>query len=235
MRVLLTRAVEDSTRTRATLEDLGHRVLVSPVIATETTGAAWPGGIVDAVLATSGKAFVATTAGGPMPEARRLVPLWLVGKRTEEAARAADFRGPAYVAPNAVALAFELGKRRAGKRVVYLAGRNRKADIETALSVMDQPIDVIEVYEAVAARGLDTRVAEAISEDTVDAVLHFSRRSATLFVDLARAVDLDDRVVHVCLSADVAEPLADEGWKTIVAAEPLETSLIARLSDLQST
>ena len=235
MRVLLTRAVEDAARTRAILEGLGHRVLVSPVIVTAATGAAWPSGVVDAVLATSGKAFIATTEGGPMPEARRLVPLWLVGQRTEKAARAAGFLGPAYVAPNAVSLAFELSKRRSRNRVVYLAGRNRKPDIETALSVMDQAIDVIEVYEAIAAHRLEDHVAKAIAEDTVDAVLHFSRRSATLFADLVLTANLKVRTLHFCLSADVAEALASKGLTTSVAAEPNEASLIATLSAFDAT
>ena len=227
--VLLTRAVEDAARTRAILEGLGHRVLVSPVIATEATGASWPGGVVDAVLATSGKAFVAITDGGPMPEARRLMPLWLVGQRTEEAARAAGFLGQAYVAPNAVALAFELGKRRARNRVVYLAGRNRKPDIETALSVLDQAVDVVEVYEAVAAHRLEDYVAKAIADNTVDAVLHYSRRSATLFADLVLTTEVDARTLHVCLSADVAAALAGEGWHTRVEKTILRVDVLVAL------
>ena len=231
MRVLLTRAAEDAARTRVTLEDLGHRVLVSPVINVEATGAGWPGGVVDAVLATSGQAFVVIAEGwGPTREARRLLPLWLVGQRTEEAARARGFGGGACVAPNAVSLAFEMGKRRGRDRVVYLAGRERKPDIETALSVTEQAVEVVEVYEARAAERLEDQAAAALAGNTIDAVLHFSRRSASLFIDLARRAGLAAPALHVCLSQDVAVPLAEAGWPARVAAVPTEASLIAALA-----
>ena len=69
MRVLLTRAVEDAARTRAALEVLGHSVLVSPVITIDTLSSAWPQGVVDAILATSGHAFTKLAAGaGPSAE-----------------------------------------------------------------------------------------------------------------------------------------------------------------------
>ncbi len=231
MRVLLTRAADDAARTRATLERLGHRVLVSPVIAIEATGAAWPAGVVDAVLATSGQAFVAISEGwGPTPEARRLVSLWLVGQRTADAARDRGFGGEAHVASNAVSLAFDMGKRRTSGRVVYLAGRDRKPDIETALSVTDQTVEVVETYQASPVAQLGEQAADGLAGGTLDAVLHFSRRSATLFVELLRTNALTGAsTVHVCMSDDVAEPFADIGWPVRVAVEPTETSLLAAL------
>lgn len=236
VRVLLTRAAEDAARTRAALENLGHRVLVSSVISVEVIGAAWPNGIVDALLATSGKAFSAVDKDwGPKTEARRLIPLWLVGQRTQEAARAAGFLGPTYVAPNAVALAFEMGKRQTRDRVVYLAGRNRKPDIETALRVMDQVIDVIEVYEAVAAQSFDRHAAQAITDDKIDAVLHFSRRSALLFANLALSTKPMPKTLHICLSANVASPLDNKLWRTRIAAEPNEKSMIDALTEAEAT
>lgn len=236
MRVLLTRAAADAARTRAILEGLGHRVLVSPVIAIEATGASWPGGVVDALLATSGQAFAAIAEDwGPTLEARRLVPLWLVGQRTEETARARGFLGASYTAPHAVALAFEMGKRTDLGRVVYLAGRDRKPDIETALNVTDQPIEVIETYEAMAANHLDGAAETAFRDGRVDAVLHFSRRSAALFSDLVTRAAIEPSAVHICLSHDVAAPLIELGWPTQVAAEPTETSLIASLAAMDAT
>lgn len=229
--MLLTRAADDAARTRATLESLGHRVLVSPVIAVESTGAAWPGGVVDAVLATSGQPFVAIPDDwGPTPEARRLVPMWLVGQRTADVARARGFAGEAHVAANAVSLAFEMGKRRGRGRVVYLAGRDRKPDIETALSVTDQVVEVVEVYEARPMGRLEHQVATALANNTLDAVLHFSRRSATLFSDLVREAGLTTRTLHLCLSEDVASALGHTGWLVRVAGEPTEASLIAALA-----
>ena len=231
MRVLLTRAAGDAARTRATLEGLGHRVLVSPVIAVEATGAAWPDGVVDAVLATSGQAFVTIPADwGPTPEARRLMPMWLVGQRTADVARERGFAGEARVAANAVSLAFEMGKHRGQGRVIYLAGRDRKPDIETALSITDQVVEIVEVYAAKPVKGLEDQAATALANDTLDAVLHFSRRSATLFANLVQEAHIRAKPIHVCLSEDVASPLADAGWSVRVAPEPTEASLISTLA-----
>lgn len=227
MRVLLTRAAEDSARTRATLESLGHRVLVSPVIAIEPLAAPWPGGMVDGILATSGQAFVAAADDwGPAPEARRLVSLWLVGARTHETARQRGFLGAAFVAPNAISLAFEMNKRLGKQRIVYLAGRDRKPDIETALAVTEQPVEVVEIYEAKAVSALTAQASDQLATGLIDAALHFSRRSATLLVELTAASKLAAPKHNCCLSEDVADPLREAGWTVHVATEPTEQSLL---------
>lgn len=236
MRVLLTRAAEDAARTRATLEALGHRVLISPVISIEATGVDWPGGVVDGLLATSAQAFATMSKDwGPKPEARRLLPLWLVGHRTKQAARDRNFAGPTIVASNAVALAYEMGKRCAHQNLIYLAGRHRKLDIETALSVATQKVEVLEVYEAANAVKLDDYATKALANNTLDAVMHFSRRSAEIFLELARRTAIETRALQLCLSEDVAVPLAKAGWPVRIAAEPSEASLIATIQGFVPT
>ena len=156
--------------------------------------------------------------------------MWLVGRRTEEAARRRGFLGSAYVAPNAVSLAFEMGKRRGPGRIVYIAGRDRKPDIEMALTVTEQRVDVVEVYEARSVDRLEERAAAALADGSLDAVLHFSRRSAELFAHLVQRDSLSADTHHLCLSEDVAEPLKNAGWPVRTAAEPTELSLIAALA-----
>lgn len=233
MRLLLTRAAEDAARTRAKLEASGHAVLVSPVLEIIGTGAAWPQGVVDALLATSGHAFaVWRDAGSPAVEARRLMPLFLVGARTAEVAREHGFLGAAVVMANATALALGLEQLAHGpKRVVYLAGRERKPDIEKALDVVGHSTEILEVYEARAATAISPETADALRAKKLDGVLHFSRRSAMLFRELAQSQGLDiDPVTHFCLSEDVAAPLREDGRATIKIAEaPNEAALLARL------
>lgn len=233
MRVLLTRAVDDAARTRSTLEGFGHRVFVSPVIEIVPLAADWPGGIVDGILATSGQAFVAAADyWGPSPEARRLVPLWLVGTRTRDVALQRGFLGATFVAQNTVALVFEMNKRLGRQRVIYLAGRDRKPDIETALAVTEQPAQVVEIYEARPASELTAHVRSLLASRSIEAALHFSRRSAALFQSLVAASDLPPPARNVCLSDDVATPLRNAGWPTQVAREPTEQSLFASLAEI---
>ena len=85
------------------------------------------------------------------------------------------------------------------------------------------------VYRAVAATSLPPAVAVALSGG-IDGVLHFSRRSAEAYVDAARAAGYSQRAapVHFCLSAPIAEPLAQAGAADIrVAERPNEAVLLA--------
>ena len=103
MLVLLTRALENSKRTSVELAREGHEAVLSPVLEMEPTGALWPAGVIDGIMATSARAFDLLTAAPdwPLPEARRLLPLLLVGERTRDAARERGFEGPALIAPDA--------------------------------------------------------------------------------------------------------------------------------------
>jgi hypothetical protein len=79
--------------------------VLSPVLDMVPTEATWPAGIIDGVIATSARAFelLSATPDWPLPEARRLLPLFLVGERTL-AARDRGFEGPAVIAPDANSL-----------------------------------------------------------------------------------------------------------------------------------
>ena len=234
MRFLLTRAAEDSARLRTKLEALGHTALVSPVIEIVAAEATWPSGVVDAVLATSGHAFsVADDMVYPCPEARRLMPLLLVGTRTEERARQRGFGGEAVVEPNATLLAVRIGDLvRRPRRIVYLAGRDRKPDIELALRITGHKVEVLEIYEARATKALTTPAVNALRTGHIDGVLHFSRRSAALFATLAAKAGADIRAVrHLCLSDDAAAPLKEAACPVEIAEAPNEAALLSRMEE----
>ena len=218
------------------MEELGYTVLVSPVIAIEAIEAAWPAGTVDAVLATSSQAFRAMPSGwGPQPTVRRVMPLWLVGRRTMDAARERNFLGATHIFANAVGLAMDLKAGNLRGRTVYLAGHDRKPDIETALDVMEQNVELIEMYKAQACEALDPQTVRALAAESVDAALHFSRRSAELFQALVAAANVSPPRTNYCLSADTAAPLSGAGWTTRVSRDPTEDSLVAALAAAEPT
>lgn len=229
MRLLLTRAADDAARTREKLEAMGHQVIVSPVIEIVGTDTSWPLGVVDAVVATSAHAFL-EPPDGLSPETRRLLPLYLVGNRTAAAARASGFLGASTVAKTAAALAREIGElAHRPRRLVYLAGHDRKSDLEAAFADMDQSVDVVEVYAARPVAMPNQEALKALHGNAVDGVLHFSRRSASLLVDATKKAGLDiGRPTHFCLSEDVAAPLRDAGCPAIeVALKPHEADLLS--------
>ncbi len=230
MHLLLTRATEDAARTGAALVEAGHRVSVSPVIAIVGTGAGRPPGVVDALLATSAHAF-AYLDGWPTPEARRLMPLMLVGRRTAEVARTHGFVGRSVVAATATDLAVAIPDAIPNlPRLVYVAGRDRKPDLENALAILGRTPEVVEAYEARPTASLEPGVVEALRAGRIEGAPHFSRRGATLFIDLARRDDVDvTRLAHFCLSEDVAIPLREAGCARVVVADAPNESALLRL------
>ena len=232
MRLLVTRAAIEASRTRAALEAHGHIVIVSPLTEIVGTGAVWPGGIVDALVATSAQAF--TNPPGMSDEQRATLPLFVVGQRTLDAARGGRHAGPATCAADVAELVALLGAASGPPmRFVYWAGRDRKPDLEAALAEQGHRLDVVEAYVARATAGLNSDAVAALRAGTIDAVLHFSRRGATLFLEACRAATLDVQASpHLCLSADVALPLREAGCQGVKTAKaPNEAALFSLLDE----
>ncbi|HUI22162.1 MAG TPA: uroporphyrinogen-III synthase [Methylocella sp.] len=237
MLVLLTRALEESKRTSAALLREGHEAVVSPVLEMEPTGAIWPTGVADGIIATSARAFELLSAAPdwPLPEARRLMPLFLVGERTRDAARERGFEGPPLIASDAKSLASEIAARFASpSRLVYLAGRDRKRDLEESVAAAGHAIDPIEVYAAQPAESLSDTVLALAERGEIGVVLHYSRRSTEIFLKLARNTGFDtSRVNHLCISHDAAVPLLDAGIHgVLIAKTPDEQAMFDLLNAL---
>jgi len=237
MLVLLTRALDESNRAAARLACEGHDAVLSPVLDMVPTGAIWPAGVIDGVIATSARAFelLSATPDWPLPEARRLLPLLLVGERTREAARERGFDGPPLIGPDAKTLARAIASRFATPcRFVYLAGRDRKPDLEDSLAEMGHAIELIQVYAAQPAESLTEAALALARKGEIDVVLHYSRRSTDVFLGLARSAGLDlSRINHVCISHDAAAPLLAAGiHEVLIAKTPDEQAMFAIVNAL---
>jgi uroporphyrinogen-III synthase len=229
MLVLLTRPWDAAIRSAEKLAAMGHTPVLSPVIETVPSGALWPQGVIDAVVATSARAFQCLNLAPewPLPEARRLFPLFLVGAKTAEAGRACGFEGPTWITLDVTALCAVIGDElEAPIRALYLAGRHRKSDLETCCADAGLALEVVETYAAQAAACLSDEAMQFVAGG-IGAVLHFSRRSAEIFLALAVNADLDPSpLIHVAISEDAAVPLAALP-KVVVAAEPSEEAILA--------
>ena len=231
MRLLLTRPVQEAQASAARLRQLGHKAVVCPVTAIVVLEPALPNRTIDGILATSAKAFCAAVAKAALtrwPEA----PGFFVGSKTHHSARTAGFAvgRPAHVAIDAATLVHNL-RLPAPASFVYLAGRDRKPDLEGALQAEGHRVAVVETYFAQAVAALDTESLAALQAGAIDGVLHYSRRSAEIFLRLARQERLDRTVRamrHFCLSVDVAGVLRDFGAKRVeISATPDEDGLLA--------
>ena len=177
----------------------GHEAVLSPVAVIAPTGANWPRGTIDVLVATSARAFEAlqTAPEFPTPETKRLLPLFLVGEKTLEAARSAGFTGPALAAAEVKELASKLiAHLRSYNTALYLVGRERKPDLENTCVSAGFKLTLLETYAAEAAAWLNDEALAALDADAVDAVLHYSRRSAALFLELLEAAGFDPAVLR---------------------------------------
>lgn len=225
MKILVVRAVEDARRTAAKLKALGHAPIISPALRIRTIPIAMPAGAFDATIATSAHAFDA-----PIPAPLKDIPLYVVGARTAELARKPGWAAPVTSAPDAATLAADLARALPhGARALYLAGRDRKDVLERALADAIE-LTVVECYAAEPAIALSDEARAGLAADEIDSVLHYSRRSASIFLALATQAGLDLRALttrHIAISADVAAPLHDLALPVIVAATPDEDAMLA--------
>lgn len=236
-RVLLTRARDDAERTAEKLRRMGVAPVISPVIEIAATGAKIPDAAFDAALATSARAIA--YAGNDLSKLASL-PFYVVGARTKRAAEAHGLQVAAS-APDVAALVSRLRKafaplpvgEGAAARFLYLAGRDRRDELEAFLREGGHDVSTIEVYEARAARALTDAAIATLKSDEDAVVLHYSARSAKIFLELANAAPLSLRhagALHLALSEDVARSLRDAGCANVrVAAEPNEDSLLQLL------
>jgi uroporphyrinogen-III synthase len=228
-RVLLTRANKDGERSAEKLRQLGFRPLLSPALEVVATGAAIPRGSFDALLATSAKAL--EHASEELSELHDL-PLHAVGARTAQTAERCGLRADV-VAANARALLPLLRERyERPTRFLYFAGRDRRDELEKTLRAAGHSVALVETYETRPARALTEEAAAELRNGGVGAVLHYSKRSAEIFLDLARASGLIEKlrgVTHLALSPEVAAPLSRAGLARVLVAEKPDEEHLLRL------
>jgi len=237
MRIAVTRPQADSERTATVLRARGHDVLVTPLMQVEPVAAdireTWA-----AVIITSANAPGAIAAH-PARNALIKLPLFAVGQRSADAARQAGFADVITAGGDVRDLVRLIVARRADAvgPLLYLAGEDRAADLIGELTAHGIAAEMKVVYRAVTAPFPPALVA-ALKTGEIDAVLHFSKRSADNYLTGARQAGISRQALavrQVCLSAQIADSLAGAGAGHIaVAKRPDEAALIAALEAAQA-
>lgn len=231
MRVIVMRPAEAAIRTQKRLARLGHQVIAGPLMVYAQTGEAAPVGPFEAMLATSAQAF----AGLVQTEILQNLPLYVVGKRTAQAAREAGLPAPEYVAPDAGALSDIVRARlRPPARLLYLAGLDRKPELEESLAAAGFEIAAWVVYDAQPVPVLTQEITAALRAGRVEAALHYSKRSAEIFCQAVAQAGLGEaakRLRHVAISQDCAEGLAALNATDVrISDAPNEAAMAALLA-----
>jgi uroporphyrinogen-III synthase len=232
MRVLITRPQPDGERTAAAVRAKGHDVLLAPLMKVKPVEADITGDW-SAVIVTSANALRALTPAQLAPLRTR--PLFAVAERSALDAREAGFTDVRSANGDAADLIRLIVERYARQKAphLYLAGEDRASDVEGTLRAHGIPVHTFVVYRNITT-GYPPELVRALDAGTLDAVLHFSRRSSENFLAGGKDAGVLPRAValrHICISVPVAEPLAAAGAVEIaVARRPDEAAMLALLT-----
>ncbi|MGY3607749.1 MULTISPECIES: uroporphyrinogen-III synthase [unclassified Bradyrhizobium] len=239
MAVLVTRPQGDGEATADSLRSLGFEVLLAPVLRFEVLPFQEDDAAdYDAVIVTSANAL---RAAAPQLAGHALLrlPLFAVGEHTAAAAREAGFGEVASADGDATALYELVRAHRKAKKLkkaatlLYLAGADLSRDLAGELGEAGFTVITRTTYRMSPVAGLPRPVCDAFMAGGIEAVLHYSRRSARAFLDAARAEGLEISALalpHCCISAAVAAVLREAGATQVVtAASPDENALFETL------
>jgi uroporphyrinogen-III synthase len=239
MAVLVTRPSPDDETTAAALRARGVAVLRAPMLRFE------PVAFHDdedtrygAVIVTSANALrgIEPHLGG----SRLLkLPLFAVGEHTAAAARRVGFEmvisasGDAGHLRDLMVASVKAKELKKASTLLYLAGADLARDLAGELGERGFSVVTHTTYRMVPLSTLPRETCEAFANNQVEAVLHYSRRSARAFLDAARAGGVEISALAIpqcCISAAVASVLRDAGaMQVTVAASPDENALFEAL------
>jgi len=227
MAVLVTRPHPDDEATASALAARGFEVLRAPMLRFE------PVPFHDDADARYGAVIVtsANALRGIAPhlaDSRLLkLPLFAVGEHTASAARSAGFgeviaaKGDAGVLRDLVLAGVKSKQLKKASTLLYLAGADLARDLAGELGEKGFTVVTHTTYRMVPVASLPREICDAFVANQVEAVLHYSRRSARAFLDAARAGGVEISALALpqcCISAAVASILRDAGATQVTAA-----------------
>lgn len=239
MAVLVTRPHPDDVTTAEALRKRGFGVLRAPLLRFEPlpfqddTDAAY-----GAVVVTSANALRAIA---PQLVGHRLLklPLLAVGENTAAAAHEAGFgevtasKGDAGALRDLVVARAKSRQLKKSSPILYLAGADLARDLAGELGASGFTVVTQTTYRMAPVPSLPREVCDAFVADEIEAVLHYSQRSARAFLEAAREGGVEISALALpqcCISPSVAAVLRDAGASQVsAAAAPDENSLFDAL------
>jgi uroporphyrinogen-III synthase len=227
MAVLVTRPHPDDEATAGALRARGFEVLRAPMLRFAAVPFQDDVDVrYDAVIVTSANALRAIE---PQLAGSRLLelPLFAVGDHTASAARGAGFgqviaaKGDAAALRDLVLAGVKSKHLKRGSTLLYLAGADLARDLAGELGEKGFTVVTHTTYRMIPVSSLPREVCDAFVANEVEAVLHYSRRSARAFLDAARTGGVEISALALpqyCISSAVASILRDAGAAQVTAA-----------------
>ncbi|MEM7123570.1 MAG: uroporphyrinogen-III synthase [Pseudomonadota bacterium] len=229
MRLLVTRPEADARAFAERLAERGVESVIAPVMTVVFDDHLDVG--LDGV-----QAVLLTSANGARALARcterRDLSVVAVGPATAEEARELGFGSVATAGGDVeklADLAIERLRPAAGP-LLHVAGSVTAGDLAGRLKTAGFAVERAVAYRAQVFASLPAAAHEALTHDAVQGAVFFSPRTVAVFVKLARAAGVEDRLQGLqafCLSQAVAEASQSAAWREVlVAAQPDGGALI---------
>jgi uroporphyrinogen-III synthase len=232
MQALITRPVEDAASLAAAVSARGLVPLIEPLLQIRPLpGAALDLAGVQAVLFTSANGARAFAEATP----RRDLRIFAVGDQTAETARRVGFTEIASAGGDVADLAALVEARLAPAEgaLLHAAGSVTAGDLAGRLGAAGFTLRRAVLYAAEPVSALSAATQAALRDGAVGLAFFFSPRTASSFVNLAKAASLGaacGSITAFCLSQAVATVLAPLGWRDCrIADAPRQTELLAAL------
>jgi uroporphyrinogen-III synthase len=242
MAVLVTRPHPDNEATARALRERGFKVVLAPMLRFEQVP-------LDEAIDTDLAGVIVTSANALRAVEGELaaqlapllaLPLVAVGKHTADEARRLGFAKVTSADGDAAKLRARVRKEFKGKeklkdatKLLYLAGADLSRDLAGELGADGFEVITRTTYRMIALSALSRETREAFAANEVEAVLHYSQRSARAFLEAARADGVEISALAVpqcCISANVAAILHEAGAVQVLsAASPDENALFGAL------
>jgi uroporphyrinogen-III synthase len=229
-RVLITRPEPGASRTAKRLEEAGFEAVLLPLTVLKRLSFDLPAAPFDALMLTSAQALEHADLD-MLPR----IPVYAVGGTTAASAEKAGFVN-IVTAGGSVASIADLVRRSAkpAARLLYLCGKVRRPELETALLDAGFQVTAVETYDAAPAVYADDELAARLGDAPVAAVALMSAQAAEHFAGLARNKRFErlfKRSGIVCFSDRIAEALGRARFFAVsVTEEASEDALLEHLS-----
>jgi uroporphyrinogen-III synthase len=239
MAILVTRPHPDDETTAAGLRARGFEVLLAPMLRFEPAvfhdDADAHYGAVIVTSANALRGIESQLKGSPLLK----LPLFAVGEHTAEAARRIGFeqvipaKGDAASLRDLVAASVKAKALKKTSPLLYLAGADLARDLAGELGERGFTVVTQTTYRMMPLSSLPRETRDAFAANQIEAVLHYSRRSARAFLESVRAAGVEISALSVpqcCISSGVASVIRDAGATRVMAAvSPDENALFAAL------
>lgn len=233
MRVLVTRPQPGADRTAAQLTALGFEPVLLPLTQAVALPQDVPEFRPDRVVATSPQAFHHLSQ--TLREALANVPVVVTGEGTAAAARDAglkqvDTSGGDVSGLLGILAAMDLSDT----RILYLAGKVRRPDLENFLQCKSVPLDICEVYDTLSVSYSTDKLMEISAGGKIACVLVTSVETVHVLATVSNAAFAQtiENALFVCLSERIAEAARSRfANRILVTSAPDGNGLISCLTE----